>query len=65
MSCCGIPVVQCVVCGGWVACEEAVKFEGGRDAAVFCSAQCAAAAAGERAAEDRPETPETDSVASP
>ena len=61
MSCCGIPVVQCAVCGGWVAYEEGVKSEGGNETEVFCSAECAASA-GERAANDRSETPETDSA---
>lgn len=51
MNCCGIPVVQCLVCGQWIAYDEALKREERADRAVFCSEECVAASAGESAGE--------------
>jgi predicted nucleic acid-binding Zn ribbon protein len=31
MSCCSLPVVECVVCGAWIPYDSVFAFEDGQD----------------------------------
>jgi len=43
MSCCSLPVVECVVCGTWIPYDLVFAFEDGQDSAPVCSTACRAA----------------------
>jgi predicted nucleic acid-binding Zn ribbon protein len=40
MSCCSLPMVECVVCGTWIPYDSVFAFEDRRDSEPVCSAAC-------------------------